>query len=232
MKKLLALALILLVSSAAFAEDKITRVLDKSDTLTMVPDTEMGKYAYSIAGAYPVRIESSATYKRNGKSMLDIANRLTGISTINGTEYYSQRKKETAILFDDAYTVDNPKTLNRTDDVKFTGELPSGIDIYGLLDDSRFGENVYLFSYRFTKNGISLMITNFDDLRYSFVKAVEPNNFMFLLDVAITDDEIKVYNAGFCKPTILPSFMEERIRGALTNRINALFDWFEKEVTK
>jgi len=232
MKKLLTLVLILLVSSSAFAGDKITRVLDKTDTLTMVSDTEMGKYAYSIAGAYPVRIESSATYKLNGKSMLEIANRLTGISTIKGTEYYSQRKKETAILFDDAYTVDNPKKPNRTDDVKFTRELPPGIDIYGLLDDSRFGENVYLFSYRFTESGISLMITNFDNLKYGFIKAVEPNNFMFLLDIAVTDDEIKVYNAGFCNPTILPSFMEERIKGALTNRINALFNWFEKEVTE
>ena len=232
MKKLLALVLIILVSSAAFAEGKITRVLDKTDTLTMVPDTEMGKYAYSIAGAYPIRIESSASYKRNGKSIQEIANDLAGISTIKGTEYYSQRKKETVILFADAYTVDNPKNPNRTDDVKFTGELPPGIDIYGLLDDSRFGENVYLFSYRFTESGISLMITNFGDLKYSFIKAVEPNNFMFLLDITITDDEIKVYNAGFCNPTMLPSFMEDRIKGALTNRMDALFGWFEKEVTK
>ena len=150
---ILAVALILMLLAgltfSAYAGEKTTRILDKDDELTLYPMNHTGKYAASIAPAYPVRVECKATYQRNGKSTADIAEILTGISTIKGTQYYSQSKKEVTTLFTDAYTVDHPRHANRIEDHKLGNQLPMGIDIYGMLEDSRFKDNVYQFSYLF-----------------------------------------------------------------------------------
>lgn len=232
MRRFSILMLLALLTISAYAEEKTTRILDKDDELTLYPMNHTGKYAASIAPSYPVRVECKATYARNGKSISDIAGILTGISTIKGTQYYSQTKKEVTTLFTDAYTVDHPRHANRIDDHHLGTELPMGIDIYGMLEDSRFKDNVYQFSYLFDDNHITLKITNMSTLKYGFIKAIDTHCFLFLLDIVLTEDEIQVYNAGFCKPAVLPAFMETRVNNAITNRMDALFGWFEKEVTR
>ena len=206
--------------------------MDKDDELTLFPMNHTGKYAASIAPSYPVRVECRATYDRNGKSTADILNYLTSLSTIKGTQYYSQSKKEVTTLFTDAYTVDHPRHANRIEDYKLENPLPQGIDIYGMLEDSRFKDNVYQFSYLIDDNHITLKITNMDNLKYGPIKAIETHCFLILMDIVLTDNEIQVYNAGFCKPTVLPAFMEKRVNNAITNRIDALFGWFEKGITE
>ena len=232
MRNFLALALLTCLAFSAAAGEKTTRILDKDDELTLFPMNHTGKYAASIAPSYPVRVECKATYARNGKSAADIVNYLTGLSTIKGTQYYSQSKKEVTTLFTDAYTVDHPRHANRIDDHRLGTPLPMGIDIYGMLEDSRFKDNVYQFSYLFDENHITLKITNMSTLKYGFIKAVETHCFLSVLDIVLTEDEIQVYNAGFCKPTALPAFMEKRVNNAITNRIDALFGWFEKGIAE
>ena len=144
-----------------------------------------------------MRVECRAVYKRNGKSIVEIANYLTGLSTIRGTRYYSQSKKEETTLFTDAYTVDHPRHANRIEDNHLESPLPQGIDIYGMLEDSRFKDNVYQFSYLFEDNHITLKITNMDSLKYGPIKAIDTHCFLVLMDIVLTDDEIQVYNAGF-----------------------------------
>ena len=232
MRKFSVLILLTAFVLSTYAEDKVSRILDKNDELTLYPMNHTGKYAASIAPSYPVRVECKATYKRNGKSAADIANILTDISSIKGTQYYSQSKKEVTTLFTDAYTVDHPRHANRIEDHSFNGTLPMGIDIYGMLEDSRFKDNVYQFSYLFDENHITLKITNMDNLKYGPIKAIETHCFLVLMDIVLTDDEIQVYNAGFCKPAVLPSFMEKRVNSAITNRMDALYGWFEKGITE
>ena len=224
------LMLLTCLALSASAGEKETRILDKDDELTLFPMNHTGKYAASIAPSYPVRVECKATYDRNGKSTADIVNYLTSLSTIKGTQYYSQSKKEVTTLFTDACTVDHPRHANRIEDHKLGNPLPQGIDIYGMLEDSRFKDNVYQFSYLFDDNHITLKITNMDNLKYGPIKAIETHCFLVLMDIVLTVDEIQVYNVGFCKPTVLPSFMEKRVNNAITNRIDALFGWFEKGI--
>lgn len=232
MRRLLILLLLAALASPAFAGEKSTRILDKDDELTLYPMNHTGKYAASIAPSYPVRIECKAVYDRNGKSTADIVNYLTALSTIKGTQYYSQSQKAITTLFTDAYTVDHPRHANKIDDHHLGDPLPQGIDIYGMLEDSRFKDNVYQFSYLFDENHITLKITNMDTLKYGFIKAIDTHCFLSVLDIVLTEDEIQVYNAGFCKPAVLPSFMEKRVNNAITNRIDALFGWFEKGITE
>ena len=232
MRRLLILLLLAALASPAFAGEKSTRILDKDDELTLYPMNHTGKYVASIAPSYPVRIECKAVYDRNGKSTADIVNYLTALSTIKGTQYYSQSQKAITTLFTDAYTVDHPRHANKIDDQHLGDPLPQGIDIYGMLEDSRFKDNVYQFSYLFDENHITLKITNMDTLKYGFIKAIDTHCFLSVLDIVLTEDEIQVYNAGFCKPAVLPSFMEKRVNNAITNRIDALFGWFEKGITE
>ena len=232
MRKILILMLLTCMVLSAYAGEKETRILDKDNELTLYPMNHTGKYAASIAPSYPVRIECKATYDRNGKSTADIVNYLTALSTIKGTQYYSQSQKEITTLFTDAYTVDHPRHANKIEDYQLGNPLPQGIDIYGMLEDSRFKDNVYQFSYLFDENHITLKITNMDTLKYGFIKAIDTHCFLSVLDIVLTEDEIQVYNAGFCKPAVLPSFMEKRVNNAITNRIDALFGWFEKGITE
>lgn len=211
MRKMLTLMLLTCLALPVFAGDKETRIYKENGE---------------------VRVECKATYDRNGKSAPEIAQILTGISTIKGTQYYSQTKKEITTLFTDAYTVDNPKHAGRIEDHHLGSQLPQGIDIYGMLEDSRFKDNVYQFSYLFDDNHITLKITNIDTLKYGFIKAIEARCFLFVLDIVLTDNEIQVYNTGFCRPAVLPSFMEKRVNNSITNRMDALFGWFEKGITE
>ena len=232
MRRFLILLLLTAFALPAYSGEKTTRILDKDDELTMYPMNHTGKYAASIAPSYPVRIECKAVYNRNGKSTADIVNYLTALSTIKGTQYYSQSQKAITTLFTDAYTVDHPRHAHKIDDHHLENPLPQGIDIYGMLEDSRFKDNVYQFSYLFDENHITLKITNMDTLKYGFIKAIDTHCFLSVLDIVLTEDEIQVYNAGFCKPAVLPSFMEKRVNNAITNRIDALFGWFEKGITE
>ena len=231
MKRFLLLLILAVSALTAYAGEKTTRVLDKDDELALFPMNHTGKYAASIAPAYPVRVESKATYDRNGKGVADIVNYLTAISSIKGTQYYSQTQKEVTTLFTDAYTVDHPRHANKIQDYQLGNKLPQGIDIYGMLEDSRFKENVYQFSYLFDDNHITLKITNMDTLRYGIVKAIDTHCFLFILDIVLTENEIQVYNAGFCKPATIPTFMKKKVNNAIVNRIDALFGWLEKGIT-
>lgn len=179
-----------------------------------------------------VRVECKATYDRNGKSTIDIVNYLTSLSSIKGTQYYSQREKKFTTLFTDAYTVDKPGHANKIEDHNLVPPLPQGIDIYGMLEDSRFKDNVYQFSYLFDENHIILKITNMDALKYGFIRAIDAKCFNIALDIVLTENEVQVSSTGSCKPVILPSFLEERINNAITNRMDALFGWFEKGITE
>ena len=232
MKRFSLLLLLAIITLSAYAVEKETRILDKDDELTLYPMNHTGKYAASISPSYPVRVECKATYNRNGKSIVEIANYLTGLSTIKGTRYYSQSKKEETTLFTDAYTVDHPRHANKIEDSRLESPLPQGIDIYGMLEDSRFKDNVYQFSYMFEENHITLKITNMDPLKYGPIKAIDTHCFLVLMDIVLTEDEIQVYNAGFCKPVLLPSFMADRVNNAITNRMDALYGWFEKGITE
>ena len=158
-----------------------------------------------------VRVECKTTFERNGKSTVDIANYLTSLSTIKGTQYYSQRENKVTTLFTDAYTVDQPRNAKRIEDHHLVPPLPQSLDIYGMLEDSRFKDNVYQFSYLFEESHIKLKIT---------------------MDIAITENEIQVSSTGACKPAVLPSFLEKRVNNAIANRIDALFGWFEKGITE
>lgn len=211
---------------------KITNILVDEEQLKLFPDSDIGKYAASISPSYPIKVESATVIKREGRSTLDVLNTLTDISSIKGTKYYSHGKKEDTILFKDAYTVDSYKNPVPVEDVQVSGRLPAGLEITAMLEDSRFKDNLYQFSYRVEENHISLMITNWDNLRFFGCNAIETNNFMFLLDIFLTEENIVVYNAGFCKPSVLPAFLKDRVRNAITNRMDALFGWFEGEVCK
>lgn|GEM_PF-5710298 len=213
-------------------DGKITNILMEEEPLRLFPDSEAGKHAVSVSKEFPVRVESAVAIKREGRTTLDVLNTLTSISTIKGTRYFSHGKQEDTILFSDAYTVDSANNPVKVEDVRVSGRLPAMLEITAMLDDSRFKDNLYQFSYRIEENHISLMIANRDDLRFMGCKAIEAGNFMFILDIFLTEENIVVYNAGFCKPAKLPSFLKDRVKKAITNRVDALFGWFEGEVNK
>ena len=149
-----------------------------------------------------VRVECKASYERNGKSTIDIADYITSLSTIKGTQYYSQRENKVTTLFTDAYTVDQPHRASRIGDPHMVSPLPQSLDIYGMLEDSRFKDNVYQFSYLFVDNHIKLKITNMDTLKYGFLKAIDAQCFNITMDIVLTENEIQVSSSGSCKPAL------------------------------
>ncbi|MCQ2604819.1 MAG: hypothetical protein MJ215_07275 [Spirochaetia bacterium] len=180
---------------------------------------------------FRIKVENSNEYPSNGKTVTDIMNILTSISTIKGTQYYSQSAGEMTTLFTEAYVIDSEEAAAPQSDPVFTEELPQNYSLLAQMEDSRFGTNNYLFCYQIQDNHINLQITNLTKLKYAGFKAVDENNFIFLLDIFVQDDKILVNNTGLCSPVSVP-FMEKKINSAITNRINALLGWFEGEITK
>lgn len=205
------------------------KIYGKNEKFILCPDTETGKYAFDISENYPIKTESAVVLKRNGRSRSDIINILAGISSIKGTKYYSETEKKVITLFSDACTVKSVSEPDPVPDMFFSDDLPETFTAAGKLKDSRFGSNIYIFSYKIDGNNISMRITNSDTLKFSIFNAVEKNNFIFLIDITIEEENILVYSAGLCKPASVP-FLKKRINSSIINRMDALLRWFKGEI--
>ncbi len=163
--------------------------------------------------------------KRDDPSLF-LYNKLRAISSLSGITYFSNRKKETQILFSDVYAIDGLDSKRRIPDRTYS-YLPSDERVLIHLEDVNFGSGYYEVSYMTADGAMSFGMKNLTSLKYIF-PVIGKENVRFELLVVPLDDALLVYGAcsveaaGFVKSLIhLPS--------AFYTRIRALKDWFSKQ---
>lgn len=152
------------------------------------------------------------------------------VSTLEGIQYFSDSRGQYRTLYDISYVIDSPATQNRRDDPLVTS-IPSNDIRYLQQKDSTFGENIYRARYTHQDTITSVEITNLTAMRYAVLQSIDPEELRTLFSIIPTDRGLFLYGASLMQTDILFG-LEERTASHLTNRLKAMFGWFEQSLAE
>jgi len=156
--------------------------------------------------------------ERNG-----LFNQLTAISTLAGIKYYSESQKSMKIFYETSNVTDGPDGKKNLPDPKYS-KTPEFAVLFARQKDLTFGDNIYRFNYRSTKD-IYFMQENLTALYYGIIPVIGKNNLKTVVAVIDTGDSLMIYTAAMAKTASIPG-MGSRIAVSFTNRLNAILKWF------
>ena len=154
---------------------------------------------------------------------------IRSISTMKGTEYYSNRHKKWETLYHDAYLVKSPSEKTKIpDDTEGSAE---GKILYCVQDDNSFGNCYYELQYHERTNEVSVCFDNFEPLKFGFITAAKAHNVKINLVVVDEGEHFLVYlmvQAYYPRIAIL----EEKMIDSFNARVDSIFKWFVAEMCK
>lgn len=163
--------------------------------------------------------------------MLYVLNTLCSVSTLEGTEYYSQSRKEMRLLFEESWVVDNFEDRNVLEDPYFEN-LPFMVDLNIFQTDLSFGSNDSTMQIWSDPQGILIEQENRTAMKKNgFIKVIDPGNFKTIL-LVIPCEEGWLYYGVMAARTLNVKALIDRANESLYNRMNALFNWFLEEYEK
>lgn len=219
---------------------------DDEVKLSLVPDTELSKLAvnhwdneenprltteklFYLDKKTIDSKESTAENKANPEnlSVEDVSKVIRSISTMKGTEYYSNRHKKWETLYHEAYLVDSPENKERIPDD--TEGSADGKTLYCMQDDNSFGKCYYSLSYKQRANEVSVCFDNFEPLKFAFITAAKAHNIKINLVAVDEGDYFLVYlMVQAYYPRI--SMLEEKMIDSFNARVDSIYKWFVKEM--
>jgi len=204
--------------------------------LSLLPDTELS--AASVKhwnSSEKARLVSEKLFYLEKESLGEnptiekVSKVMRSISTMKGTEYYSNRHKKWETLYHDAYLVDSPKKkLKVPDDTDGSAE---GKVLYCMQDDNSFGKCYYSLEYHERENEVSVCFDNFEPLKFGFITAAKKHNVKINLVVIDEKDYFLVYlivQAYY--PNI--SFLEDKMIDSFNARVDSIYKWFVGQMRK
>ncbi|MBQ0052655.1 MAG: hypothetical protein KBT11_11435 [Treponema sp.] len=209
---------------------------DQEVKLTLVPNTELSKSALNhwnneeeprLTTEKLFYLEKSSL--GNEVTIKDVSRIIRSISTMKGSEYYSNRHKKWETLYHEAYLVKSKSDKTRIpDDVEGSAD---GKTLYCMQDDNSFGKCYYQLDYRQTENEVSVCFNNFEPLKFGPITAAKKDNVKINLVVVDQEDHYLVYlivQAYY--PRI--AFLEEKMIDSFNARVDSIYKWFVREAKK
>lgn len=163
--------------------------------------------------------------KTGGNQTIDAVSKIIrSISTMKGTEYYSNRHKKWEILYHDAYLI-----KSKTDRTPVADDVEGSADgkvLYCFQKDNSFGNCFYELNYRQSEDEISVCFENFEPLKFGPVTAAKAGNIKINFVIL---DEGGYFLAYMLVQSVYPkiSFLEEKMIDSLNSRVDSIFKWFE-----
>ena len=152
---------------------------------------------------------------------------IRSISTMKGTEYYSNRHKKWETLYHEAYLVKSPdEKVKIPDDTNGSAE---GKTLYCMQDDNSFGECYYKLEYHERANEVSVCFDNFEPLKFGPITAAKAHNVKINLVVVDEGDYFLVYlMVQAYYPRI--ALLENKMIDSFNARVDSIYKWFVKEM--
>lgn len=148
---------------------------------------------------------------------------IRSISTMKGTEYYSNRHKKWETLYHDAYLVKSPSQKTKIEDD--TEGSAEGKTLYCMQDDNSFGECYYKLDYHERANEVSVCFDNFEPLKFGIITAAKAHNVKINLVVVDEGEYFLVYLiAQAYYPRV--SLLEEKMIDSFNARVDSIYKWF------
>ena len=219
---------------------------DNEVKLSLVPDTELSKLAITHwNNSDKPRLTTEKLFyldkktigsKKNSSeeninssnlSIEDVSKVIRKISTMKGTEYYSNRHKKWETLYHNAYLVKSPKEKTPIPDD--TEGSADGKILYCMQDDNSFGKCYYELSYRQKSGELSVCFDNFEPLKFGPITAAKAHNVKINLVVIDGGEHFMVYlivQAYYPRISIL----EDKMIDSFNARVDSIYKWFVKEM--
>lgn len=213
---------------------------DDKVELTLLPNTELSSLAVMHwDNEEAPRLTTEKLFYLDKKSLVSeneplssitidkVSKVIRSISTMKGTEYYSNRHKKWETLYHEAYLVASPEDKTQIPDD--TEGSAYGKTLYCMQDDNSFGKCYYKLDYNQRENEVSVCFDNFESLKFAFITAAKPHNVKINLVVVDEGDHFLVYlivQAYY--PRV--SFLEEKMIDSFNARVDSIYKWFVKEM--
>jgi hypothetical protein len=162
-------------------------------------------------------------------SIAKVSKIIRSISTMKGTEYYSNRHKKWETLYHDAYLVKSPSEKTKIpDDTEGSAE---GKTLYCMQDDNSFGECYYKLEYHERANEVSVCFDNFESLKFGPITAAKAHNVKINLVVVDEGEYFLVYlMVQAYYPRI--ALLENKMIDSFNARVDSIYKWFVAEMTE
>lgn len=220
------------------AEGELQKVFlnDNKVELQFTPDTELSSLAINHwDNSEKPRLTTEKlfyfdkkTLTANGGQLSDIniakvSKVIRSISTMKGTEYYSNRHKKWETLYHEAYLVKSPSEKTKIpDDTEGSAE---GKTLYCMQDDNSFGECYYKLDYHERENEVSVCFDNFEPLKFGPITAAKAHNVKINLVVVDEGDHFLVYlMVQAYYPRI--AMLENKMIDSFNARVDSIYKWF------
>lgn len=204
--------------------------------LSLVPNSELSEYVLNNwTSEDNPRLTTEKLFYLDKKdvaanlSIEKVSRILRSISTMKGSEYYSNRHKKWEVLYHDAYLVDSPENKNKIPDD--TEGSADGKTLYCMQDDNSFGKCYYTLSYHQTKKEVSVCFDNFEPLKFGPITAAKAHNIKINL---LACDEGDYYLVYLMVQAYYPkiSLFENMMLDSFNARVDSIYKWFVREASK
>ena len=215
---------------------EITRFQGKDFSSLLLPDKPLAaslaaelqslKASVLVEALYVIPVEKGLPARDDFR--LTVYNTLRKIDTMKGLKYWSQSNQRMQVMFNDAYIIADPKsTKPLPNPVAFT--IPDKNSLYVFQDDARFGENTYEAVYRYNEGRFWVSMKNLTRMYYGIFPMASPEKLR--LDMIILPGEDYLIFYSVIGADVFTFFgMEERALPSFSNRLAALFSWFQTQL--
>ena len=217
---------------------------DDEVKLSLVPNTELSKLAINHwDNSEKPRLTTEKLFYLDKKSLASgesgdfdslssiniskVSKVIRSISTMKGTEYYSNRHKKWETLYHEAYLLKSPSEKIKIPDQ--TEGSADGKTLYCMQDDNSFGKCYYSLSYKQRANEVSVCFDNFEPLKFGFITAAKTHNVKINLVVVDGGEHFLVYlivQAYYPRISVL----ENKMIDSFNARVDSIYKWFVKEM--
>ncbi|MDR2588714.1 MAG: hypothetical protein LBC67_04730 [Spirochaetales bacterium] len=194
---------------------------DPQLAMSLLADMKKLSAVLLVEALFVIPVEEGITSQE--KFRLNIYNVLHKINTMKGLQYYSATNNKMQTMFNDSYVIANPDSRTPLPN-PIAQSIPARDTIYVYQDDTRFGENTYEASYRYT-GSFHLSMKNLTTMYYGIVPIVGAQKMRMDIIILPADDHLLFYS---CIGADALTFfgLEKRALPSFSNRIYALFSWF------
>ena len=210
---------------------------DEKVEVSLLPQTELSSFAVTHwDNKEKPRLTTEKLFYLDKKSLGEdtteatiekVSKVIRSISTMKGTEYYSNRHKKWETLYHEAYLIKSPSEKTKIpDDTEGSAE---GKTLYCMQDDNSFGKCYYSLNYSERPNEVSVYFDNFEPLKFAFITAAKAHNVKINLVVVDEGEHFLVYlivQAYY--PRI--SMLEDKMIDSFNARVDSIYKWFVSQM--
>ena len=157
-------------------------------------------------------------------SRANLFNQALALSTLTGIQYYSASRKTMRIFYESSLVIDGPETKKPLPDPVYE-QPPESLSLYARQKDLTFGDNIYRYDFKMTRDAFFFIQENITALNYGIIPAVGKNKLRSVMAVIDCGDSLLIYAVSMAKAASVPG-MGDRIGNSFGNRAEAVLKWF------